>query len=68
MRRGRAVQADPFKSTLKAPGIKRLKLEYGELLSSFAFKYNLRWYTVVGDNRDDRCADSNGAGKTTLVG
>ena len=22
---------------------------------------------MVGDNRDDRCADSNGAGKTTLV-
>ena len=22
---------------------------------------------VVGDNKDDRCADSNGAGKTTLV-
>ena len=34
---GRAVQADPIKPTLKAPGPKRLKLEYEEALSNFVF-------------------------------
>ena len=29
---------------LKAPGTKRLELKYDELLSSFAFKFNLRRY------------------------
>jgi len=46
-RRGRAVQLDPIKPKLKAPGTKRLKLEYDYLLSSFAFKINLRRYTVA---------------------
>jgi len=32
--------------SLKAPGSKRLTLEYNELLSSFAFEFNLRCYTV----------------------
>jgi len=36
------VQVDPIKPTLKAPGIKRLKLEYDVLLSNFALKFNLR--------------------------
>jgi len=36
------VQVDPIKPTLKAPGTKRLKPQYDELLSSFAFKFNLR--------------------------
>ena len=35
---------DPIKSMLKAPGTKRLKLEYDYLLSSSAFKCNLRRY------------------------
>ena len=38
-------QVDPIKPTLKAPGSKRLKLKYDELLSSFAFNFNLRRYT-----------------------
>ena len=42
---GREVQVDPINPTLKAPGIKRLKLKYYELLSNFAFKFNLRRYT-----------------------
>jgi hypothetical protein len=42
---GRAVQVDPMKLTLKLPGTKRLKLEFDELLSSFAFKFNLRRYS-----------------------
>ena len=43
--RGRAVQVHPIKPTLKAPGARRLKLKYDELLSSFALKFNLRRYT-----------------------
>jgi len=41
------VQVDPIKPTLKALGTKPLKLQYDELLSRFAFKFNLRRYTVV---------------------
>jgi hypothetical protein len=33
-----------MKPTLKAPGAKRLKLEYDEPPSSFAFKFSLRRY------------------------
>jgi hypothetical protein len=44
---GRSVQVDPMKPTLKAPGTKRLKLEHDVLLSSFAFNFNLRRYTMV---------------------
>jgi len=44
---GRAVQADPIKPTLKALGIKLLKLRYEELLSKIAFKFNLRRYTMA---------------------
>ena len=47
--RGKAVRVDPIKPTLKASGTKRLTLKYDELLSNFAFKYNLRRYTVLGD-------------------
>jgi hypothetical protein len=45
------VQVDPIKPTLKAPGTKRLKLEYGELVSSFAFSFKLRRYTMEDDVR-----------------
>jgi hypothetical protein len=38
------VQVDPIKPTLKAPGTKRLKLNYDAPLSSFAFKLDLRRY------------------------
>jgi hypothetical protein len=41
------VQFDPIKSTLKAPGSKRLKLEFDELLSNFAFKSKLRRYSLA---------------------
>jgi hypothetical protein len=44
-RQGRAVQVDPMEFVLKAPGTKRLKLECDKLLSSFAFKFNLRRYS-----------------------
>jgi len=41
------VQVDPIKATLKAPGTQRLKLQYDEPLSNFAFKFNLRRYNSV---------------------
>jgi len=40
--------------TLKAPGAKRLKLKNDESLSNFAFNFNLRRYTVVAAEREDR--------------
>jgi len=43
---GRAVQADPIKPTLKPTGTKRLKLKCDILLSTSAFKFNLRRYIM----------------------
>ena len=40
------MQVEPIKPTLKAPGTKRLKLKYDELLSNVAVKFDLRCYTV----------------------
>jgi len=45
--RGRAVQVDPIKPALKAPGTKRLKLKCDVLLSTSAFKFNVRRYTAA---------------------
>ena len=39
------MQVDAIQPKLKAPGTKRLKLKYDNLLSSFAFKFSLRRYT-----------------------
>jgi hypothetical protein len=39
------VQVDPIKPTLNPPGSKRLKLKWDILLSTFAFKFNLRRYS-----------------------
>ena len=50
--RGRAVQVDPIKPELKAPGTKRLKLKCDEPLSDFAFNFSLRRYTEVVDVAD----------------
>ena len=36
-----------MKPTLKAPGAKRLKLKYDELLSNIALKFNLRRFTMA---------------------
>ena len=41
------MQVDPIKPTWKPTGTKRLKLQYDELLSNFAFKFNLRRYTAA---------------------
>jgi hypothetical protein len=42
---GEAVQVDPIKPTLKAPGPMRQRLKRAELLSSFSFEFNLRRHT-----------------------
>jgi len=42
---GMAVQVDPVKLTLKAPGAKRLKLTHDSPLLNFAFNFNVRRYT-----------------------
>ena len=42
------MQVDPIKPTLKARGIKLLKLKYDKPLSKIAFNSNLRRYTRVG--------------------
>jgi hypothetical protein len=44
--RGRAVQVDPVKPTLKAPGTKRLKLEYDGTALNFGFNFNSRRYSA----------------------
>jgi len=44
---GRTTTFEPIEPKLKAPVPKRLKLQYDNLLSSFAFNYNLRRYTVA---------------------
>ena len=40
------MQVAAIKPTVKAPGIKLLKLKCDERLSNFAFKFNLRRYTM----------------------
>ena len=53
---GKAVQVDPMKPTFKAPGSNRLKLNYDQLLSNFAFSFNLRRYSMDGyDGRARPC-------------
>jgi hypothetical protein len=44
--RGSVARLVPIKTSLTTPGAKRLKLKYDKLLSSLAFKFNLRHYTV----------------------
>ena len=41
------MQADPINSKLQPPESKRLKLNCDALLSSSAFKFNLRRYTAA---------------------
>ena len=54
LERGRAVQVDPVKPTLKAPGTKRFTVKYEKLLTVSAFKFNLRRYSVVDAVRTGR--------------
>ena len=43
---GRTVQVDPMKPILKPPGTKHLNLECDVVLSTFAFRFNLRRYSL----------------------
>jgi hypothetical protein len=45
-----AVQVDPIKPKLKPPGTKRLKLSWDILLSTSAFNFNLRRFTMGNPN------------------
>ena len=54
---GQAVQVAPIKTTLKAPGIKLLKLKYGKPLSNFGFKFKLRHFTQV-ESHGGTCVNS----------
>ena len=51
------MQVDPIKPKLKAPGTKHLKLNCAIPLSTFAFKCNLRRYTLVVTAGVDRVED-----------
>ena len=48
------MQVEPMKPALEAPGTKRLKHEYDEPPTNFAFKINLRRYR--GEKRLKHCA------------
>ena len=41
------MQLDPIKPTLKAPGSKRLKLQYEKPPANSAFRFNLRRYNLA---------------------
>jgi len=57
-----------MKSTLKAPGTKRLKLEHDEPVSNFAFKFNLRCYSTDPLSRRLWFADKlNEVGRCSLT-
>ena len=56
-RHGEAVQVDPIKPKLKAPGTKRLKVQCDEPLSNFAFKSNSRRYMLARDYSTQRIFD-----------
>jgi len=58
---GRAVQIDPMKPVLKAPGTMLLKPICDERLSNFAFKFNLRCYITAPSNTSKRATTSPAA-------
>jgi len=74
---GRAVQVEPNKPMLKAPGTKRLKPQHEKLLSNGTFNCYLRRYTTVAvsmpsgtsasssESRPPRAAAAAGAGATS---
>ena len=67
---GKAVQVEPIKPTLKAPGTKRLKLKYYKLLSTSAVKFKLRRYSKDRGSDDDYDEDEDeevGTGHITLA-
>jgi len=53
------AQVEPFKPKLKPPETKRLKLNCDALLTTSAFKFNLRCYTWDGFIADVECIYHN---------
>jgi hypothetical protein len=60
--RGRAMQVDPIKHTLKAPGSMHLKLGYGGPVSNFGFEFNLRRYSELSRLLEYRSMRREGRG------
>jgi len=50
LQRGRGVQVDPMKPTLKAPGYERLKLRCDDLAFKFCFRFQLPPLQRGGDH------------------
>jgi len=59
------VQVDPIKSNLKPPGTKRSKLKLDVMLSTSAFKFNLRRYNVAA-HAAEFALDAAGPGSPPL--
>jgi hypothetical protein len=60
------VQVDPIKAKLKAPGSKRLKLRCAEPVSNFAFKFNLRRYIKISEQKQEPAAAAASVGRCRL--
>jgi len=61
------MQVDPMKPMLKPPGTKHLKLKCGMLLSTFAFKFNLRRYNEYIGNKSHVHMNSTKVGRCKLT-
>ena len=55
------MQFDPMKPKLKLPGIERMKLKCDILLSTAAFKFNLRRYKVASSRVGNTLGEGHGA-------
>ena len=66
--RGRAVQVDPIKPTLRALGTQCLKLTSDGPLSNLALKINLRRYNVVVPQEQQSAERPAASRKATVVG
>ena len=62
------MQVDPIKFTLKASVTKRLKLKHVKLLSSFAFKFNLRRYNQESGRPNNKLAAIAAGGGVAIAG
>jgi hypothetical protein len=54
------VQVDPIKPKLKPPGFKRLKRKCDVLLSTSAFRFNVRRFTMAREMAERRGGDPHG--------
>ena len=53
------MQVDPINPTVKAPGIKRLKVHFDKPLSNFALEFKLRRYILDEFHDKARIAEMN---------